>query len=154
MSQDEGSKAIARQELVGKRVTGQRVLLLDLISQAEGHLGADELYYRAREKGASISLSTVYRNLSLFKKLGLIDERHFAEEHHHYEAKGSAEHHHLACLGCGQVIEFQSPLTRSMKRAVGREMGFEITGTEVNMVGYCPRCRRQGQDAKLEELVA
>ncbi|MFC2039187.1 Fur family transcriptional regulator [Chloroflexota bacterium] len=143
MSQHEESEAIARHDLPGRRITGQRVLLLDLISQADRHLGADELYRHAKEKGANISLSTVYRNLRLFKKLNLIDERHFVEEHHHYETKDSAEHHHLTCLRCGQVMEFQSPLIQRMRQAVGHDRNFEITGAEVHMAGYCSRCRRQ-----------
>ena len=128
--------------LTGKRTTSQRRLLLALISQAGGHLDADELYRRAREQELSISLSTIYRNLSLFKKLGLVEERHFAEEHHHYEAKATAEHHHLVCLGCDEVIEFQSPLTEQMKRQIQKESNFVITDTEVCMMGYCARCQQ------------
>ena len=142
MSREEGSDAVTRQGLAGRRVTNQRMLLLDLISQAEGHLSADELYRQAREKGANISLSTVYRNLRLFKKLNLVDEQHLAQEHHHYEVKGPTEHQHLICLGCGQVIEFQSRFIQSMKGAIGREMGFEITGAEVHVMGYCSRCQQ------------
>lgn len=83
--------------LPGKRATSQRKILLDLIQRANGHVDADELYRRAREQEHAISLSTVYRNLKLFKDLGLVEERHFDEEHHHYESKDVAEHHHLLC---------------------------------------------------------
>jgi len=127
--------------LTGKRATSQRRLLLDLILQNEGHLDADELYRRAREQESTISLSTVYRNLKLFKELGLVDELHFAEAHHHYEAKAPAQHHHLVCLGCGKVIEFTSPLTERMKSQIQRENDFTVTGTEVRMKGYCARCQ-------------
>ena len=127
--------------LTGKRTTSQRRLLLDLILQSEGHLDADELYRRAREQEPSISLSTVYRNLKLFKELGLVDELHFAEAHHHYEAKATAQHHHLVCLGCGKVIEFTSPLAERMKSQIQRENDFAVTGTEVRMKGYCARCQ-------------
>ncbi len=125
-----------------QRATSQRRLLLDLIQQAGGHLDADELYHRAREREPKLSLSTVYRTLRLFKNLGLVEERHFIEEHHHYEAKGSAEHYHLICLGCGEVVEFESPLTDQMRRDIGQKNGFEITGVEVNLEGYCIRCRK------------
>ena len=125
----------------GRRVTSQRKLLLDLIYRAEGHLDADELYRRAKEREPRISFSTVYRNLQLFKKLGLVEERHFAEEHHHYEAKSPTEHYHLVCLGCGQVIEFKSPSVKRIKDRVARESGFEITRAEVLLEGYCPRCQ-------------
>jgi len=127
----------------GRRSTAQPRLLLDLIHQADGHLDADELYRRAREQGSSISLSTVYRNLKLFKDLALIEERHFVEEHHHYEAKVVTEHHHLVCLGCGEVVEFKSPLTENMKRNVGRRKEFLVTNAEIHLMGYCSRCQQE-----------
>jgi Fur family ferric uptake transcriptional regulator len=136
------SLTIQMSNLPGKRATVQRKLLLDLIQQADGHLDADDLYRRVRELGHAISLSTVYRNLKLFKDRGLVEERHFAEEHHHYEPKAVGEHHHLVCSVCGEVIEFVSPLTKQMKRQVELKNGFVITDVEIRMKGYCPRCRR------------
>ena len=130
------------QELKGQRITHQRKLLLDLLRQSEGHLDADQLYRLAKEREPRLSLSTVYRTLRLFKELGLVEERHFIEDHHHYEAKGQAEHHHLVCLGCGMVVEFEHPLTDRMKERVSKQSGFEILGAEVYMEGYCERCRR------------
>jgi Fe2+ or Zn2+ uptake regulation protein len=135
-------------ELKGQRVTSQRKLLLDLLRQSEGHLDAEELYKLAKEREPRISLSTVYRNLSLFKELGLIEEHHFVDEHHYYEVKGSKEHHHLICLGCGKVIEFESKLTDKMQEQVSRETGFEVINTEVNFEGYCNRCRLGRRDER------
>ncbi len=127
----------------GMRVTNQRALLLEIIRQGEGHLDADELYRRAREKLPRLSLSTVYRALLKFKKLGLVEEVHFDEAHHHYEVKPSSEHHHLVCLGCGRVIEFHYPLSRYIKRHAPEAKDFDITETEVRMTGYCFKCRRR-----------
>ena len=127
----------------GLRVTSQRALILEIIRHGRGHLDADEIYRRAREKQSRISLSTVYRTLQTLKKLGLVEELHFDEEHHHYEVKPYTEHHHLICLGCGQVVEFQCPLSQEMKDSISREKGFEVTDVEVRMRGYCPRCRQE-----------
>jgi Fe2+ or Zn2+ uptake regulation protein len=127
-------------ELKGQRMTAQRALLLNLIRRSEGHLDADELHRKAREYEPRISLSTVYRNLRLFKELGLVDEYHFDEDHHHYEVKPSTEHYHLVCLICEQIVEIESPLTQQMKDEVGREYGFEISGGEIHLTGYCRRC--------------
>jgi Fur family ferric uptake transcriptional regulator len=124
-----------------QRVTAQRALLLDLIRHSHGHLDADELFRLAKEKHARINLSTVYRNLQLFKKLGLIEERHFAEEHHHYEAKATAEHQHLCCLSCGKVVEFDFPLTQKLRDEIGSKYDFNITAVEVSMTGLCSDCR-------------
>ena len=128
--------------VAGVRITNQRALLLALIRQGKGHLDADELYRRAREKQPRLSLSTVYRTLQTFKRLGLVEERHFDESHHRYEVKSSAEHHHLVCLGCGGVVEFQYPLARYVKRNVVEAKDFEIVDTEIRMTGYCSKCRQ------------
>lgn len=133
---------IEREKLIGTRITSQRRLLLDLLLHAEGHLDADELYRRARAREPHLSLSTVYRTLKLFKELGLVEERHFIEEHHHYEVKPSAEHYHLICLGCGQVIEFESPKIKKTTEDIGAKKGFNITSTEVHIEGYCSSCRK------------
>jgi Fur family ferric uptake transcriptional regulator len=126
----------------GLRATNQRALILETIRRGEGHLDADEVYRRARKKQPRLSLSTVYRTLRIFKKLGLVEELHFDNAHHRYEVKPAVEHHHLICLGCGRVVEFQYPLARLVKRKVAEAKDFDIIGTEVHMTGYCPTCRQ------------
>ena len=134
-----------------QRVTAQRTLLLELLRRSEEHLDADELYRRARRKHSRISLSTVYRNLQLFKKLGLIEEHHFAEEHHHYEVKPTAEHQHLLCLNCGKIVEFACPLSQKFKKDVGRQYDFDISGVEVRMTGLCSSCRKRSEGSEKQE---
>lgn len=128
--------------VAGMRATNQRALIMEIIRHRHGHLDADEIYRRAREKELHISLSTVYRTLHMFKKLGLVEELHFDDEHHHYEVKPTAEHHHLICLSCGKVIEFNRPLSRYIKGNVPEAKDFDIIETEVRMAGYCAKCRR------------
>ena len=127
----------------GLRMTGQRTLILDIISQGKEHLDADEVYRLARERQPNLSLSTVYRNLQLLKRLGLVEELHFDQSHHHYESKPKVEHHHLVCLGCGKVVEFGCELSQRMRQEIARKKGFKVTGVEVHMTGYCASCRRK-----------
>ncbi len=129
--------------VAGMRATNQRVLIMEIIRQGEGHLDADEIYRRARKKEPRLSLSTVYRTLQVLKKLGLVEELHFDEEHHHYEVKPSAEHHHLICLGCGRIVEFHYPLSRYVKRNIPEARDFDIIETEVRMTGYCSQCHQR-----------
>ena len=142
-----GSQKYARKLLAsgGLRFTKQRALILEIIRQGHGHQDADEVYRQARKKEPRLSLSTVYRSLQMFKKLGLIEELHFDEGHHHYEVKPSSEHHHLVCLGCGRVIEFDYPLSRYVSKNVAQARDFDIVEAEVHMTGYCPRCQ-QGRE--------
>jgi Fur family ferric uptake transcriptional regulator len=123
--------------------TSQRKLLLSIMQEAEDHLDAKELYRRASERDASISLATVYRNLHLFKERGLINERHLGQARCYYEMKRLGEHQHLVCESCGQVIEFESPLIRNLVAEVQRKNKFFVTKVELYLEGYCHKCKEE-----------
>ena len=123
--------------------TSQRRLLLSVMQEAEKHLDAKELYRRASERDASISLATVYRNLHLFKEQGLINERHLGQARCFYEMKHLGEHQHLVCESCGQVIEFESPLIHKLIAEVQRKNNFFITKVELYLEGYCYECKEE-----------
>ena len=131
------------QKLRGHRITPQRKLLFDLLAESGGHVDAGELYVRARERDPRISLATVYRNLSVFKQAGLVTEHTFTEGHHHYEVKGKKGHQHLVCLGCGRVMEFESPFVAKIKEEAGRANGFDVMDVTVYLEGYCTDCREK-----------
>jgi Fur family ferric uptake transcriptional regulator len=128
-------------KLPGVRITNQRRLLLDILTKARGHLDAEELYRLAKVKDQHISLSTVYRNLKLFKDTGMVKERHFAEEHHHYEVNPSSEHQHLVCIECGKVVEFNFPQVTEVATKIGLKRGFMVTQVALSIEGYCPTCK-------------
>lgn len=125
----------------GRRLTDQRQLLLRLLQEHGGHLDAQELYRLAQERDPRLNLSTVYRTLGLLRDLGLVDEQHLGEDHHHYELKAPATHYHLVCRTCGSVVEFTSPLIEQLKDAVGRELDYTIADAQVDLLGTCAACR-------------
>ena len=130
-------------KMKGHPVTAQRQLLLQLIRDAHGHVGAKELYQRASSTYESISLATVYRSLRLFKELDLVDERRLGQVRCYYEIKQTPEHQHLVCQGCGKVIEFESPLIRKLVDNVQSEHNFRITKAELYLEGYCEQCKEK-----------
>jgi Fe2+ or Zn2+ uptake regulation protein len=138
-----------RDSLPGLRITNQRALILDILRQGKGHMDADEVHRLARRKQPHISLSTVYRNLQMLKRVGLVDEVHFDEDHHHYEVRETPdgkvipEHHHLICQKCGRITEFTYPLAQLIESKVNEARGFQITATETRVLGLCPRCRER-----------
>ena len=137
------------------RNTQQRQLILRIIEHTDRHLGADEIYQQARHKSPTISLSTVYRNLQLFKQLKLVEEHQLDGIRRYYESAPRARHHHMVCLGCGRIFEFRCPSTSKLKSRISKEEGFRVTGVDVRLVGYCPDCQRQladqGSDVKCHQ---
>jgi len=130
-------------EMKGHPVTAHRQLLLHLIQDARGHIDAKELYRRATREDESISLATVYRNLHLFKELGLVDERRLGQVRCYYEIKQTSEHQHLVCRGCGKIVDFESPLIRELVDKVQRNHRFNVTKAELYLEGYCEQCNEE-----------
>ncbi|HEX16583.1 MAG TPA: transcriptional repressor [Deltaproteobacteria bacterium] len=124
----------------GPRWTAQRELILEVLREEGGHMDADELFRRAKERDPRISLSTVYRTLKLFRDLGLVKELHFGEGYHRYELARGAEHYHFLCRSCGRVLEFRSPLIQKLKEEVQKRYGVMVEGVEVRLEGYCEAC--------------
>jgi Fe2+ or Zn2+ uptake regulation protein len=131
--------------LEGYILTPQRQLILELIRKSCKPIDAKELYRVASKKDQSISLATVYRSLSLFKQVGLIDQHRFAKSCWCYEVKKSLEHQHVLCKCCGKVIEFESPLIEEMVNKLQAEKGFIIDRVEVCMQGTCDDCRKNAE---------
>ena len=131
-----------RLRAAGKRITPQRKLVLDILAEADGHLDAHDIYARGRRRDERLSLSTVYRTLSILKETGLVRELHLDDEHHHYELDGQDEHSHLVCLGCGRVIEVDSSAFAEVAVSTAEAQGFEIASAQVELTGYCAGCHR------------
>lgn len=128
----------------GVRITRQRRIILKIIADAERHLNAATILEMARQQDAGIDRVTVYRTLALLKKYGLVDELdllHLRGEGHYYEQRPRRQHLHLACLGCGQVTEFESPYFEKLEAQLARECQFEVSFARVEIGGYCARCR-------------
>ena len=125
-----------------KRITPQRKLILGILAGADRHLDAHDIYERGRTHDARLSLSTVYRTLGLLKETGVVRELHLDQDHHCYELDGKDEHSHLVCLSCGRVIEVDSEPFAEAALAVGDAHGFEIASAQVELAGYCARCKQ------------
>jgi Fe2+ or Zn2+ uptake regulation protein len=135
----------------GRRLTPQRRLILEALEGSDEHLDAEALYDLVRSRDPHISLATVYRTLAVLKKMGLVEEHRLGSEHGHYEASGD-KHYHFTCLGCGKVIEFDTPLMAQIEQELGTREGVRVTNTHLHLSGYCAQCQTkaggQGNDEK------
>ena len=124
----------------GRRFTRQREAILKIIREQPGHLGADEVFQIARQRGHRVSLSTVYRTLDLLREQGLVEAANLQQDHRHFKAAGDGEHHHLVCVTCEEVIEFSSPHIDQLKQSLQEEHAFTIRNVELEVGGLCSNC--------------
>ena len=92
------------------KLTGERLDLVAAVFGRDGHFDADQLHTSLKLKDKGISRATVYRTLDLLVQCGLVRKSSFGDQHAHYEAVHSDEHHdHLICLNCDAILEFYRP---------------------------------------------
>jgi Fe2+ or Zn2+ uptake regulation protein len=125
----------------GRRLTSQRRLILGVLEESDVHLDAETLFVRAKTRDPDISLATVYRTLAVLEEMGLVEEHNLGEEHRHFEAVRDEPHYHFICLGCGRVIEFDTPAMAQVKREVSEREEVCITDVHLRLSGYCAQCQ-------------
>ncbi len=134
--------SIARDRLRarGLRWTPQRRLLLNVLSDAEGHITAAELLERCRAADPGTIPSTVYRTLDVLEELGLIRHGHGADGHEEFHILPKTEHGHLHCRSCGSSWEIDSAEAGSLVGALAKGRGFAVDLSHLTIVGVCAEC--------------
>jgi len=134
----------------GFRLTPQREKILDIFYDLPHgeHLSAEELLERLREDASDISLATSYRTLKLLASLGVLRELDFAEQHKHYELLRSSEtpHHHIICVHCGKMQEFESYEITQYCQQVAMAQGVQVLDIQLKIYGVC-ECRHASAQA-------
>ncbi len=139
----------------GLRLTKQRRLIFSILESAPTHLNAKEILEQARKVDPKIDQVTIYRNLTVLKQLGVVDELdllHIRGDQHYYEAKQLRAHSHVACLSCGKVFEFFSPTLDRIDREIEKELGFSVSFTRMEIGGYCAHCRKEAAPGEARNL--
>jgi Fur family ferric uptake transcriptional regulator len=129
----------------GLRLTSQRRLIFSILESADTHLNAKEILEEARKRAPGIDQVTIYRNLAVLKKLGVVDELdllHLRGDEHYYEARQTRAHSHVACLECGEVLEYYTPAMKQINQELEREVGFSVSFSRIEIGGYCAACRK------------
>ena len=145
MSLDVHAVATTRLRSDGQRyTTGRRALVTALLASARPVTIPQLL-----DHGRGLAQSSVYRNLAVLERAGVVHRIVTADDFARYElAEDLTEHHHhhLICSRCGEVADFTlpAPLERELDAAAGRvakRTGFAVDRHQLDLVGTCPACR-------------
>jgi Fur family ferric uptake transcriptional regulator len=131
----------------GQRLTPQRERMLGLFERLEEgrHLSAEEAHQKLRARGEQVSLATVYRTLRLLSGMGLLKELEVAEGGRRFELAGHDDrhHHHLVCVRCGRIEEFENGVVLAAASAAANRHGFRVLDGVLNVRALCPTCSRE-----------
>jgi len=124
----------------GLRMTGQRSIIADIITELGGHPAGHPdvnlIYLKASEKDSNISIATVYRTVKLFEEYGVIEKHDFKDGRSRYEPIQESNHHdHLIDIESGDVYEFSNSEIETIQKRIADELGFELVDHRLELYG-------------------
>ncbi|PZU59285.1 MAG: transcriptional repressor [Sphingobium sp.] len=119
----------------GLRITEQRRVIAQVLSEADDHPDVEKLHARASAIDPGISIATVYRTVRLFEEAGILERHDFGDGRARYEAAPESHHDHLIDVETGNVIEFVDPELEQLQRQIAEKLGFRLVDHRMELYG-------------------
>lgn len=110
----------------GLKMTGQRRVIAQVLSESDDHPDVEMLYQRAVLVDPNISIATVYRTVKLFEEAGITQRHDFGDGRARYEEADGDHHDHLIDLKSGKVIEFSNAEIERLQKEIARKLGYKL----------------------------
>jgi Fur family ferric uptake transcriptional regulator len=125
-----------------QRYTAQQRDMVKYIFSKHNHFDADELIDEMKRERLRVSRPTVYRTLKKLVDAGLLRRINLGSRTVYEHDYGYAQHDHLHCEQCGDMLEFHDPKLEQMINDVCRQNHFQYAGHALIIRGVCARCNR------------
>ncbi len=134
------SDFIVHSKELGLKVTPQRIAIYRELASTDQHPSTETIYKKIKDYYPNISLTTVYRTLETFEKLGLISVVNVLYNAARYDANVEP-HHHIVCSHCKKVEDVYEELMTSIDLSDKMVGGYKVKGYSVLLDGVCSDCR-------------
>jgi Fur family ferric uptake transcriptional regulator len=97
----------------------------------------------ANSVSKEVDRASVYRVITLFEKLGIVDRLQLGWKYKiELSDTFAAHHHHITCVQCGRFQTFEESSTLAFElKQLASEAGFKETGHQVELRGICAECQ-------------
>jgi Fur family ferric uptake transcriptional regulator len=128
-------EAIESLRAAGLRVSTARRLLIEALFAAKGPVCAQHLI-----QTLSLEESSVYRNLEVLERHGLIRHVHLGHGPGLYALIGRDEGEYLYCEGCGRVDLLAAEELDPVRDHIREQFGYTARFSHFAIVGMCRQC--------------
>jgi len=124
------------------RRSKQRERILALLRSTDTHPTANWLFGRLKKEFPNLSMGTIYRNIGILVRQGLIARIAFGSTFDRLDAN-VAEHYHFICERCDAIIDLNLPIDGRLDKQVPTSEGFKVHRHAVEFYGLCPKCAKK-----------
>jgi Fur family ferric uptake transcriptional regulator len=130
--------AVAALRERGLRLSGARRVVLEALYATDAPLSAEEIAEGIGALPVS-DLASVYRNLEMLERLGLVQHVHLGHGAGRYVRAGR-EREYLVCERCGANHAVAPEVLDGVRLAVAEATGFNARFSHFPIVGVCGSC--------------
>jgi len=124
-----------------------RKSILDILGKTKKPIDVREINKKLKSMKMRVDRVTVFRNINLLVKKGLVEKVEFNEGKYRYELASLPHHHHLVCTSCGNVNDIESDSLHNeidkISKIVYKNFNFKIEEHKVEFFGKCKTCNVQ-----------
>ncbi len=128
-------------ELQPVRNTNQRQLIFEYLQRTLTHPTAEQIFNQMRKELPRISFGTVYRNLDILEKQGLISTVIYSKEHVRYHC-GVNTHSHFVCNICDRIIDVDVEDLLELEHQVSKRYKLKVLKHNLIFYGQCEVCQK------------
>jgi Fur family peroxide stress response transcriptional regulator len=121
------------------KVTPQRVAIYKALIQSRQHPTADMMFQKVRAEYPNIAYDTVNRTLLTLAEIGLVDVVEVFGGPKRFDPDID-DHHHLHCMACGQIIDFDHDNYTQLEVPAEIARRFTVISKRVVLRGLCAAC--------------
>jgi Fur family transcriptional regulator, peroxide stress response regulator len=121
------------------KITPQRVAIYRVLIQSKQHPTTDLVFRAVKKEFPNISFDTVNRTLLTFADIGVVDVVEAFGGPKRFDPDTTA-HHHLHCMACGRIIDFEYEGYARLDVPKAIASTFKVISRRVVLKGLCEAC--------------
>ncbi len=117
------------------RPSNIRLKVLKYLLENRNHPTVEDIYHHIIHEIPTLSRTSIYNTVNLFKDRGIVNELSLNEKELRYDIN-TRLHGHFKCESCGNIYDFQ------VAENIGDGLkGFVVYKKDINFYGICINCQ-------------
>ncbi len=124
---------------IQSEITKRQKRLLEELKKCDDELSGQDVHRQLHQSQDAMGLATVYRNLQVLVKQGLVRSRHLPTGEVLY-APVERDIHHLTCVDCGETTRLNSCPVKPINLPQKSSKDFQLLFHTLEFFGLCQNC--------------